>query len=184
MKSIGVSVPLKWAKSVKDHLDGQRCLRKSLKTFKTDSQARVVFPLETQAEEACLDALTTALRERFSAIDAKDLVVDVYEFATSNNRAIVGRSGGEGVQARIVGTLKEVVEKEIGLKMSDSRMEEMPKFNWERHGDLVLLPYDPCFKVSQKHMRESELCANAMVMVCTDDGDNNRTTETIGRRQQ
>ena len=177
MCTFGVSVPWKFAKTVKNHLDAGNTLRKDLQPLKTEDRLRVVFPLRIDDEDddddddddddgderdegLSNDALARRLKEEL-AIPCGDVIFDRFPFAGSKRgrRGVDdgGDNGSGGIQKRIVDTLEIIAKKieeesasveDLDPVVAGDWRNKTPKFSWERHGDLVLLPHNPCFKVN------------------------------------
>ena len=93
-------------------------------------------------------------------IPCGDVVFDRFQFAGSKRgrRGVDdGENGCGGVQKRIVDTLEAIVKRIEEESASVEGLDPVvavdwrnktPKFSWERHGDLVLLPHNPCFMVN------------------------------------
>ena len=161
MKTLGVAVPWKSAKTVKDFLDSQRLLWKSLKTIKSADRTRVVFPLSASVTR---DQIEDALKEMPSVENEissqnQDIQLKEFDFPVCKNR-IDERYGERGLETRVAAVLNEIIQNESTQKEAEEEKSEvelfsvkpnweerMPKWKWERHEDLIVLLQDPCFQV-------------------------------------
>ena len=158
MASLGVSVPWKEAKTIKDFLESQKLLAKTLKTTKSDDRSRVIFPLNSTLNR---DQIDNMMKE----VPTRNVRIDEFVFSVNKNRT--DEPTGESViQKRALAALKEIARKEVDSRfpVSEEEVEEdkmtkdstkfgweerVPKWKWERHDDLLILPQEPCFKVSR-----------------------------------
>jgi len=130
-------------------------LSKSLNTFKTDNQSRVVFPIEIEVGEGenFCDNLANELNTKLAAPREEHCLIDRFEFTKRRGKVC----GKNGIQERILDVLIGIValvekqrdKDEEHSSISESWQERLPKFHWERHGNLLMLPHDPCFKFLQ-----------------------------------
>lgn len=157
MASFGVSVPWKEAKTIKDFLESQKLLAKSLKTTKSDDRSRVIFPLNFALNRDQIDDV-------MKKAPTRNVQIDEFVFSVNKNRT--DETTGESVvQKRALAALKEIARKEkesrfpVVAKEAEEEKdrltkdstnfgweERVPKWKWERHDDLLILPQEPCFK--------------------------------------
>jgi len=158
MESLGVFVSWKSAKIVKDFLDGDRLLAKSLKTVKSPDRSRIIFPLNPRVTR---DRVEDVLKTIPYPVE---LEVDLFEFPVNKSRKDE-EDGERGVRSRVTAVLREIIRRERNAggeegeeqqqssMRADSNWEErQPKWKWERHEDLVILPRDPCFQFLEDEM--------------------------------